>query len=117
VERAAIDRIERQIDREVKARFPDGAVQRVALLQCGDDPAIEPEELLVRVFIEAAGGPQDSQRPLDAWRHAHEPRMRQLRREASSRCGFPRPDCWNSPSTALAIPLPRPGSRCPTTPG
>jgi len=85
VERAAIDRIEHQIDREVKARFPDGAVQRVALLQHGDDPAIEPEELLVRVFIEAAGGPQDSQQSLDAWQHAHEARMRQLRRELSLR--------------------------------
>jgi hypothetical protein len=54
--------MEYQIDREVTARFPDGAVQRVALLGRGDDPAIEPEELLVRVFIKAAGGPQDSQR-------------------------------------------------------
>ena len=85
MERAAIDRIEHQIDREVKARFPDGAVQRVALLGRGDDPAIEPEELLVRVFIKAAGGPQDSQRSLDAWQHAHEARMRQLRRELSLR--------------------------------
>jgi hypothetical protein len=85
VERAAMDRIEHEIDRAVKARFPAGAVRLVALLGSGDDPAIEPGELLVRVFIEAAGGPQDYQRTLDAWQHAHETGMRRLRRELSLR--------------------------------
>jgi len=61
VERAVMDRIEHQIDREVRARFPDGAVRRVALLRHGDDPVIEPGELLVRVFIGAAGRPEDHQ--------------------------------------------------------
>jgi Peptidase family S41/N-terminal domain of Peptidase_S41 in eukaryotic IRBP len=90
VERAAMDRIEHQIDREVKARFPDGAVRRVALLRHGDDPRIEPGELLVRVFIGAAGGPEDYKpedyrRSLDAWEHAHQARMKVLRRELSLR--------------------------------
>ena len=85
MERAAMDRIEHEIDRELKARFPAGAVRRVALLQHGDDPAIEPGELLVRVFIEAAGPPEHYQRSLDAWEHAHEARMRRLRRELSLR--------------------------------
>ena len=100
MERAVMDRIEHQIDREVRARFPDGAVRRVALLRHGDDPVIEPGELLVRVFIGAAGRPEDHQpedhppedhpaeahqRSLDAWEHAHKARMRQLRRELSLR--------------------------------
>src|SRR5215472_9096282 len=57
VERPMIDRLERRIDREVKARFGPGVVRRVTLLQHDDDAAIEPGDLLVRVVIEAAGGP------------------------------------------------------------
>jgi hypothetical protein len=85
VERAAMERLERRINGEVKARFAAGAVQRVALLQHGDDPAIEPEHLLVRVFVEAAGEPQDHQRSLDEWARAHQAAMKRLRREVSLR--------------------------------
>ena len=37
-----LDVIEREIEDEVSARFPGGAVRRVVLLQYGDDPEIEP---------------------------------------------------------------------------
>ncbi len=85
MERTEMDRMERMIDREVRARFPAGAVRRVALLQHGDDPVIEPGELMVRVFIEAAGGPEDDQQRLDGWAQVHQARMRRLRRELSLR--------------------------------
>jgi hypothetical protein len=39
----------------VKEHFPDGGVQRIALLQHGDDPSVQPGDLLARVFIEEAG--------------------------------------------------------------
>ena len=45
-------------DHEIKARFPRGTVQRVVVLQHGDDPVIEPGELLVRVFIPAPDRPE-----------------------------------------------------------
>ena len=85
VERTELERMERMIDREIKARFPAGTVRRVALLQPGDDPVIEPEELLVRVFIEAPGGSAGDRRSLDGWAEAHQARMRRLRRELSLR--------------------------------
>jgi hypothetical protein len=84
MDRTAMARLEREINSEVKARFPAGAVQRVALLQHGDDPAIEPEQLLVRVFVGAAG-PGDHQRSLDEWAQAHQAGMKQMRRELSLR--------------------------------
>jgi len=59
VEQAAADRLERLIDREVKARFPAGGIWRVAVLRHGDDPAVEPGELTVRLFVETGGGPED----------------------------------------------------------
>jgi hypothetical protein len=101
LEWTAAQRIERRIDHEVRARFPDGAVRRVVLLQHGDDPVIEPGELLVRVFIGAPGpsergpggpggpvgavGPEDDQQTLAAWEQAHRARMEQLRRELTLR--------------------------------
>ena len=85
MERAAVDRMERRINGEVKARFAKGSVRRVVLLQHDDDPAIEPEQLLVRVFVETAGEPEEYQRSLDEWAEAHQAGMKRLRRELSLR--------------------------------
>lgn len=85
VEQTEIRRVERMVDRELRARFPARSVRRVALLGPGDDERVEPDELLVRVIIEAPGRPQDQQRSLDAWARAHEARMKQVRRELSFR--------------------------------
>jgi hypothetical protein len=88
LERTAAQRIERRIDHEVRARFPDGAVRRVVLLQHGDDPVIEPGELLVRVFIGASGpsehgpggavgpvSPEDDQQALAVWEQTRRARL------------------------------------------
>ena len=78
-------RVERMVDRELRARFPAGSVRRVTLLGSGDDERVGPDELLVRVIIAPPGGPEDPQRSLDDWARAHEPRMKQVRRELSFR--------------------------------
>ena len=70
MDQAALAHIEQQIDGEVKRRFP-GAVRRVAVLQHGDDPVIEPGELLVRVIIEAPEGHEAQQQALEAFDQAH----------------------------------------------
>ncbi len=80
---AAIAHVEGKIDDEVKQRFPGAAVQRVALLQYGDDPVIEPGELAVRVFIEAADGREDQEQALKAFEDAHGPAIKQFRRDLS----------------------------------
>jgi len=54
VDKAVSDRIEEQ----VKAAFPDGAIERVQVLEYGDDPEVEPGETAVRVFIARAGRPE-----------------------------------------------------------
>ena len=81
----AVQRLEREINSEVKARWPAGVVRRVTVLQHGDDPAIEPDELLVRVFVEASGAAEDDQRSLDEWARAHQAAMKRMRRELSLR--------------------------------
>jgi hypothetical protein len=85
VERAEQDQIERAINHELKERFAEGAVQRAVLLQHGDDPAIEPGQLMVRVYIPAPGGPADYEQVLAAWQDAHRERMEEIRRELSLR--------------------------------
>jgi hypothetical protein len=85
VDRTEVARLERDINNEVRARWPAGAVRRVAMLRHGDDPAIEPDELLVRVVIDAEPGPEDQQQALDEWARAHQTEMRQMRRELSLR--------------------------------
>ncbi len=100
MEQAEITRIERIINRELKERFGPGAVRRAAVLQHGDDPAIEPGQLMVRVFIPAPGEPAQYEQALAEWQAAHQRGMDTLRRELSVR--LPRPGCSSSPSTTPA---------------
>jgi hypothetical protein len=65
---------------EMQERFSPGAVQRAVLLQHSDDPAIEPGQLLVRVFVEASDEPG-----LAAWQSAHQGGIDAIRRELSLR--------------------------------
>jgi len=77
LDRAARDQLQSRLDEQVKAHFPDGGVQRVALLRHGDDPQVEPGDLLVRVLIEEAGENPD----LRAWERDHETMIRELQCE------------------------------------
>jgi hypothetical protein len=65
----------------MKEHFPDAGVQRIALLRHGDDPSVEPGDLLVRVFIEEA----EEAPPLPAWNRDHETMIRELQRELAER--------------------------------
>lgn len=77
MERAAIERLQREIDDGVKERFPEGAIRRVELLQYGDDPVVEPGELVVRVLI-----PKDDS---EGWGEAHRVAMMEFRRQLAER--------------------------------
>src|SRR5271170_7527623 len=77
--------IERVINRELEERFPDGTILRAELRQHDDDPAIEPGQLMVRVFIPAPGERAEYQGALAAFQDAHRTRLETLRRELSAR--------------------------------
>ena len=85
MERAEKNQIERVINHELKERFPAGAVRRAVLLEHGDDPAIGPGQLMVRVFVPAPDEPEDYEQALAAWQQAHRAGMDELRRELSLR--------------------------------
>jgi hypothetical protein len=89
MERAALDALQSNLEEQVKEHFPDGGVQRVALLQHGDDPQVEPGSLWVRVFFKVAGLPPDHEGSqartvaLTAWLDDHQAMLNELQREFS----------------------------------
>ncbi len=60
-------------------------MQRAELLRYGDDPAIGPGQLMVRVFIPVPEGAEDQGTALAEWEEAHRDEMAELRREVSLR--------------------------------
>lgn len=85
MDRATLAHIEQKIGDEVRERFPDAGVTRVALMQYGDEPEIEPGELAVRVFLDAAGDRVAQEQALDAFAHDHREAMKQFREALSAR--------------------------------
>jgi len=85
VERAELKRVERIINRELSERFAAGAVRHGTLLGPGDDPQIEPGQLMVRVFIPPPAEPGNDEQALTAWQDAHRTAMESFRRELSLR--------------------------------
>ena len=78
MDREVLDTIEREIDQELRARFPGSAVRQAVLLQYGDDPEIEPGDLWVRVLLDA-DGPQDNWEPaLTAFEQANNTAIEQF---------------------------------------
>ena len=70
MDRDVLDTIEREINEEVRARFPGSAVRQAVLLQYGDDPEIEPGDLCVRVLL-IADRPEDYEETLTAFDQAN----------------------------------------------
>jgi hypothetical protein len=85
VERAEKDQIERVINHYLKEWFTPGPVQRAVLLEHGDDPAIEPGQLMVRVFVPAPDEPADYEQALAAWQETNQAGMDEMRRQLSLR--------------------------------
>ena len=83
VDQAELEQLQRAIDHEMRERFGAGAVQRAVLVRAGDDLAIEPGQLMVRVFLPPPGEGEDYDQALAAWRDAHQAGMDALRRELS----------------------------------
>ena len=81
LDRAALNQLQSRLAGQVKEHFPDGGVQRIALLPHGDDPSVELGDLLVRVFIEEAEGKPS----LRAWDRDHETMIRELQRDLAEK--------------------------------
>ena len=79
MDRAVLDSVEREIDDEVRARFPGDVVKQAVLLHYGDDPEIEPGELWVRVLLRA-DRPEDYEQIVSAFERDHQAAMQEIPR-------------------------------------
>ena len=53
------------IEQEVRGRFPGDAVDSVAVLQYGDDPAVEPGQVVIQVTVGSAAEAEGGEEPLE----------------------------------------------------
>jgi hypothetical protein len=81
MDQAELDRIRQRFDEEVRSRIPGQAIQRVELLQYGDDPEIEPGNLLLRVVIEAPDDKDERMHAFEDFAHTRREAFRELRKE------------------------------------
>jgi len=79
MDRAVFDSIEREIDDEVRARFPGDVIKQAVLLHYGDDPEIEPGELWVRVLLRA-DRPEEYEQIVSAFARDHQAAMEEFPR-------------------------------------
>jgi len=81
MDRATIELVER----EVRGHFPEGALANVAVLQYGDDPAVEPGQFIVQLTVEAATEAAGDEDPLGAFHQANRDAIKQLQRDIPQR--------------------------------
>lgn len=81
MDQTELEQLAQRLDREVRERFTGAPIQQVEVLRHGDDPEVEPGQLLVRVVIEASGS-EDERRPaFESFHAAHREAFSDLRRE------------------------------------
>jgi hypothetical protein len=85
VERAALEHLQQLIEDEVTARFPGGGIERVVVLQYGDEPVVEPGELAIRIFVAAEGELEDRERVAEDFGRSFRRELEQLREDLTSK--------------------------------
>jgi hypothetical protein len=79
--KAALDALQQKFDELVRERLPGAAIDRVEVLQYGDDPEIEPGELLARIVLQLAEGEPDRRQAMRDFDREYEDALHDLRRE------------------------------------
>lgn len=73
-----------RVEKHLRSVFPDGAISRVQVLEYGDDPAVEPGDVAVRVFLPWPDGPEDEEADegiVGSFEKANRDRLRKLNDE------------------------------------
>jgi hypothetical protein len=78
LDKAKLDVLQQKFDELVRERLPGAAIEKVAVLQYGDDPEIEPGELLARVVLQAGESEEERKQAMRAFDDAHRDAIREL---------------------------------------
>ena len=78
---AALDRLQQKFDELARQRLADAAIEKVAVLQYGDDPEIEPGELLARIILRAPENGGDRKQAMRAFDDQYRDAIHELRQD------------------------------------
>jgi hypothetical protein len=81
MEQAELDRIRQQFAEAVRRRLPGAPIERIEVLQHGEDPEVEPGKLLARVVIEAPSEEEGRKRAFDEFHAGHHEAFHELRND------------------------------------
>ena len=73
-----------RVEKHIRSAFPDGVISRVQVLEYGDDPAVEPGDVAVRVFLpwpDGPGGEEADEDVVGAFEKANRKPLRKLNDE------------------------------------
>jgi hypothetical protein len=73
-----------RVEKHIRALFPDDAISRVQVLEYGDDPAVEPGDVAVRVFLhrpDQPGGEEPDEEIVGSFEKANRERLKKLNDE------------------------------------
>jgi hypothetical protein len=73
-----------RVEKHVRSLFPEGVISRVQVLEYGDDPAVEPGDVAVRVFLPRPDGPAGAdadEDTLGSFEKANRERLKKLHDE------------------------------------
>jgi hypothetical protein len=81
MDQATVDRLAERARQQMRERFPDAPISQVDVLQYGDDPEVEPGQLLLRVTIEAPADKKGRLDALETFHDTHREAFASLRRD------------------------------------
>jgi hypothetical protein len=73
-----------RVEKDVRSVFPDGVVSRVQVLEYGDDPAVEPGDVAIRVFLprpDPSEGEETDEEIVGSFKKANRERLKKLKDE------------------------------------
>jgi hypothetical protein len=79
--KATLDALQEKLEELVRERFGGAAIDRVEVLQYGDDPEVEPGERLARVVLQAGESEEERKQAMQAFDELHRTAVRELRRD------------------------------------
>ena len=77
-----------RVEKHVRSLFPDGVISRVQVLEYGDDPAVEPGDVAVRVFLrrpDQPGGGEADEEIVGSFENANRERLKKLTQRTAPR--------------------------------
>jgi len=81
LDRAQLDVLQQKFDELVRERLPGAAIEQVAVLQYGDDPEIEPGELLARIVLRSGESEEDRKKAMRTFDDEQRDAIHELRNE------------------------------------